>query len=449
MSEPNPQGQFVSRREFLRTAALAATTFVITSAALRAGRAIAQTAVPAPRFGTKSLTFLHENSFVKAFDDYFQEKLIPRYFQETGIQITYDLVSAGGILTKLSAAAETNSGPDLTHILLNWAFLFDEKLVDVTDIAEDIGRRYGGWYPAPKEAGIVKRKWKAIPMGNVGQLMVYRTDWFDEVGAKNFPETWDELLEVGKKLKARGHPFGFSLGHAFGDNHGWLYPLLWSFGAREVEPAGKTVVLDSNETARAVDFARRFFQEAMLPDVLGWLDVHNNRAFLAEQISCTNNASSILITAKKDFPKIAPFVGHALNPKGPTGQRFMMLNPVYHGIFTFATDQQAAKHFLKWLNEEKQLSGWLASADAFYAPFLRYYDNHPMWNAEPRQVPFKEAVKTAHLPGWPGPPSRAMSESMAKYVIVDMFAKAAQGSSTREVIASATEQLKQIYRKTL
>jgi multiple sugar transport system substrate-binding protein len=61
-------------------------------------------------------------------------------------------------------------------------------------------------------------------------------------------------------------------------------------------------------------------------------------------------------------------------------------------------------------------------------------------------LPYKESLKTSRLPGWPGPPSHAMSESMSKYVIVDMFAKACQGSSTKEVIATAVGQLKQIYK---
>lgn len=441
MSKPSVLNSRISRRAFLRSTALATTTVAIgTALAPVPGRA-----APATTFRTKSLTFLHENSFVKAFDDYFQEKLIPRYQQETGIQITYELVSAGGVLTKLTTAAETNSGPEVSAIWLNWAFLLDEKLMDVSDIAEDIGRRYGGWYQAAKEIVYVKGKWKALPVGNVGQLMVYRTDWFKEVGAERFPETWDELFEVGKKLKAKGHPIGLTLGHAFGDNHGWLYPLIWSFGAREVAPDGKTVVLDSSETAKAVDFARKLYQEAMLPDVLSWLDPSNNRAFLGEQISCTNNASSILITAKKDFPRIAPVIGHALNPKGPAGQRYMMLNPFSHVAFTYASDPAAAKHFLKWLMEDKQLTGWYASAEAFYAPLLHHYDNHPMWNSETRQLPFKEAVRSAHLPGWPAPPSRATSESLARYVLNDMFAKACQGRPTREVIAEATAQLKRIY----
>ena len=115
-------------------------------------------------------------------------------------------------------------------------------MLDVSDIAEEAGKKQGGWYDAGKEAVFVDGKWKGVPFSNIGQLMNWRTDWFKEVGVTKFPDTWEELYEVGKKLKAKDHPFGFELGHGFGDNHGWLYPLLWSYGGAEVQPDGKTVV---------------------------------------------------------------------------------------------------------------------------------------------------------------------------------------------------------------
>ncbi|WP_204306905.1 hypothetical protein, partial [Klebsiella aerogenes] len=86
-----------------------------------------------------------------------------------------------------------------------------------------------------------------------------------------------------------------------------------------------------DETARAVDFARKFFQQTMLEDVLGWTDVNNNKAWLSEQISCTNNAESILWVAKRDFPDIAKVTGQAQNPQGPKG-RFHTLNSWSHSI---------------------------------------------------------------------------------------------------------------------
>jgi len=401
-------------------------------------------ALPA-RAAPKAMTLMHENSFIPAYDAYFKNTLAPAYEKATGIKINYELLSVGSLQTRVTTVAETGSGPELSLIEYNWPYLFDEKLIDVSDIAEEIGKKSGGWHDAIKEAVIVNGKWKAIPFGNIGQLMNWRTDWFAEQGFKTFPNTWDELLEAGTKLKKAGHPFGFELGHGFGDNHGWLYPLLWSYGGREVEPDGKTVAIDSDETARAVEFCRKFFQQTMFEDVLGWTDPSNNKAYLSEQISCTNNAESILYVAKKDFPDIAKVTDQSLNPQGPKG-RFHILNPWSHSIFTHASDPQAAKDFLRWLMDPKQASGWYDVAVSYYAPYLHAYDDASFWHAEPRNLPYRESLATSHLPGWPAPISRAQSESVAKYVVVDMFAKACAGKSTKDVIADANAQLKQIFK---
>jgi multiple sugar transport system substrate-binding protein len=410
-----------------------------------AGAAASIVGIPRGHAAAKSLTLLHESSFIKTFDAYFQKTLAPAYEKLTGIKINYELASVGGLQTRVTTVAETGNGPELTLNFFNWAFLYGEKYLDVSDIAEAVGKEQGGWYAAAKEACVVNGKWKAIPFGNVGQLMVWRTDWFKEVGVDKFPDSWEELLEAGTKLKAKGHPFGFELGHGFGDNHGWIYPLLWSYGGHEVDDDGKTVVLDSDETARAVDFARKFFQQTMLEDVLGWTDVSNNKAYLSQQISCTNNAESILWVAKRDFPDIAKVTGQALNPKGPKG-RFHVLNSWSHSIFTHAADHDAAKAFLTWLMDKPQLGAWYASADTYYQPFLHGYDNAPMWQVEPRNLPYRDALSSAHLPGWPAPVSRAQSEVIAKYVVIDMFAKACAGASTKDVIKDAAGQLKDIYR---
>src|SRR5712671_4370613 len=420
-----------SRRGLLELAALGAV-----GAALGPRRVSAQ---------TKSLTFLHESSFIKTYDEYFQKVLAPAYEKETGIKVTYELTSVGSLQTRVTTVAETGSGADITANAFSWPFLFDDKYLDVSDIAEEAGKKQGSWYEAAKEAVFVNGKWKAIPFGNIGQLMNWRTDWFKEVGVTKFPETWEELYAVGKKLKAKDHPFGFELGHGFGDNHGWLYPLLWSYGGHEVEPDGKTIAIDSDETARAVDFARKFFKDTMLDDVLGWTDVSNNKAWYAEQISCTNNAESILWLAKRDFPDIGKVTDQAQNPMGPKG-RFHIMSAISHAIFNFAPQKQEAHDFLHWVMEEKQLGGGYASADTYYQPFLHAYDNAPMWDVEPRNKPYRDAMGSAHLPGWPAPPTRQLAEVVAKYVTVDMFAKACAGASTKEVIKNAEAQLKEIYR---
>ena len=406
-------------------------------------------AAPKPAAGGKvtAFTFQQENSFIPAFDEHFQKVIIPKFKQETGLDLSFDGISVGGLQAKITAEVETNSGPDASMMGFNWPLLYGQKLQDVTDIADEMAKWGGGWLDNIKEATVSGTKWKSIPLGNVGQQMVYRIDWFKEAGYDKFPDTWDELLEAGIKLKEKGHPFGFEFGYGFGDNHGWMYPLLWSFGGRELDKDGKTVTLDSAETAKSVDYVRTLFEKTQLQDVLGWTDVNNNRAFLAEQISCTNNATSILQSAQKDFPQLVDNIGHAPNPKGPSGERFSLLNPWSFGAFTFSPDPEAAKSLVKFLAREDIYTDWIAASDGYYAPFLKKFDNHPMWAKQPKFAPYKESVPSAHLPGWPAANSRAASESLAKYVVVNMYQNAAKGMSTKEAVTTAANQLKEIYSK--
>src|SRR5689334_5808296 len=120
-----------SRRGFLRLAGIGAL-----GAAMAPHLAAAQ---------AKSLTFLHESSFIKTFDEYMQKTLAPAYEKETGVKINYELTSVGSLPTRISTIAETGSGADVTMIFLLYPFLFNEKLLDVSDIAEEAGKKQGGW----------------------------------------------------------------------------------------------------------------------------------------------------------------------------------------------------------------------------------------------------------------------------------------------------------------
>src|SRR5436309_11696489 len=137
-----------SRRDFLKIAVAGA-----------AGAALPNGAGHA---AGKTVTLLHESSFIKTFDEYMQKTLAPAYEKETGVKVVYELTSVGSLPTRISTVAETGSGADVTMMALIQPFLFADKLMDVSDIAQDIEQQQK-WYPAAKEAGMVEGKWKAIP----------------------------------------------------------------------------------------------------------------------------------------------------------------------------------------------------------------------------------------------------------------------------------------------
>src|SRR3954466_4763465 len=115
-----------SRRDVLKLTALSA-----------AGALVAPSLV---RAAGKPLTMMHESSFIPPYDAFFKNKLTAAYEKATGTKVNYEVVSVGSLLTRVTTAAENNSGPDMTAIGFNWAYLFDQKFLDVTDIAEEIGK---------------------------------------------------------------------------------------------------------------------------------------------------------------------------------------------------------------------------------------------------------------------------------------------------------------------
>src|SRR5258705_13667691 len=97
-----------------------------------------------PRIGSaapKAMSVARESSFIKPFDDYFSKTLLPEYEKLTGIKMSYEATSVGGMLTRLTTIAETKSGPEIAMTATNWPALFDNSLADLTDVANNIGKQ--------------------------------------------------------------------------------------------------------------------------------------------------------------------------------------------------------------------------------------------------------------------------------------------------------------------
>ncbi|GAB4556718.1 MAG: hypothetical protein Kow0047_00480 [Anaerolineae bacterium] len=255
------------------------------------------------------------------------------------------------------------------------------------------------------------------------------------------------MLDAGRKLKSEGlPPIGFPVSHAVGDGNDFCYSILWSFGGKEVEEDGKTVAIESEETRAALEFVKTLFTEAMPEDVLSWDDASNNRAFLAGEISATNNAASIWVVAKNAAPDMYPLIDHAQYPAGPAG-RVTYGEMMSQGIFSYSKNIDAAKALIKYLNEKDQLAPWAQAGYSFNYPLLKMYEDLVImpWNTQPKLSAFKGIAGTSHLPGYPSSNGRAAAEAYAKWIIVDMFAKVCTGTSVDEAMAWAADQLRQIY----
>src|SRR5262245_62207712 len=98
---------------------------------------------------------------------------------------------------RIASAIETKAGPDIIMMINNWPHLYADGLADVEDVAEEIAKRDGGYYDISRKINMVDGRWKAVPFTMGSGVWNYREDWFKEVGAKKFTDTWDEMRDVG------------------------------------------------------------------------------------------------------------------------------------------------------------------------------------------------------------------------------------------------------------
>ena len=415
-----------------------------TTPAAAASPAAGATKAPGYAAGTK-LSMTVRAVFVDAANTQLTNQ-VKAWGQKNNVEATVEVVSLNDLQAKGATAAETGAGPDIMQLWVNTPFQFAEKLVDLDDVAAALDKKYT-WYPVANEAVAVGGHWKAIPQFFSAHAINYREDFFKAAGVTELPKTWEDFLAVGKKLKDANQPLpGLALGHAVGDANNFLYSVLWAYGGAEVDKDGKTVILNSPETLKAVQFVKDFYQ-VMMPDVISWDDSSNNRAFLAGQCSATNNAASIYASAKTDAPDVYKNMNHFQYPAGPAGkEQYVEMHSL--GIFKYSKNIDAAKDLIAYLMDEAQYGPWLVTGATAAMPLLKAFEDKPEmpWNKDPKLAAFKGLGAVGRLPGWKGSSSAKAAEVFAKFLIIDMFAQAATGKlSPADAVKWGEDQLKQIY----
>jgi multiple sugar transport system substrate-binding protein len=400
-----------------------------------------------PEAGAK-LRFLRWSKFLDA-ENKATSEAIAAFTQVTGIDVRIENEWQDDIQTKAAIAVNVGSGPDIVWTLNATAHLFPDKLLDVTDVADYLGKKYGGWYPAGqmflKPDG---KKWIGIPLGAAGSMMVYRESQLKAAGFDSFPKTTDDFLKMAKAVAAKGTPGGMALGNATGDGL-WCNWLVWAFGGKLVD-ANNKVVIDSPETLKALEYGKELYA-TFIPGTLSWLDPTNNLAFLTGQISLTYNAISIYYVAKTStaphLKAIAADIQHAHLPIGPVGRptELAVFAPIW--IFNYTRFPNAAREYLRFMLEREQYELWERASLGYFSQPLRAYESDPMWSDDPKCTPFRDGPGMTLHAGYAGKVGAASAASAADFIVVNMVAEAATGQSTPQAAAARAEQRARRYYK--
>ncbi len=372
-----------------------------------------------------------------------------KYADANNIEIRVDSENWEDVRPKAAVAAQVGSGPDIIIGTNDDPQKFPSKLVDISDVAEYLGAKYGGWYDVCKRYGQRDGKWIALPMGAAGACLVHRKSHIQKAGFEEIPKDTAGFLKLCQALQKNGTPAGFALGHATGDANTWCNWALWSHGGMVVNPKNE-VVLDSPETVAALEYVKQLYA-TFVPGTLSWLDPSNNKAFLSGECSLTNNGISVYYAAKtSDAPamqEMAKDIFHANFPVGPVGKptEFNLMFQAF--VFQYSKFPNAAKDYLRFMWEREQFVPWMEASIGYVSHPLRAYEDAPVWTADPKATPYRDSVKVMLDNGYSGTLGENSAAVISDFVVVDMFASVCAGTATpKEAAAAAAEKAKRIYK---
>jgi multiple sugar transport system substrate-binding protein len=427
----------LTRRHFIRVSgtALAGSTLATMLDARQA---------PAQIRGT-TLRMLKWSHFIPAYDQWF-DKFAKEWGEKNGVRVMVDHIPHLELPARYAAEFAAGAGHDLIYFvgqILTGHYY--RNLVDVSDVASGLAKKYGGWMEGAKSCAQIGGIWYAVPDYFISIPVLWRKDLFDQAGL-GVPDTWEKLRVAGRTLKAKGHPTGIQLSHCNDANHNWR-AVLYCFGARETDPTGQQIVLDSKETREALRFAKALYEEGMTPEVFSWDDASDNR-YLASGVACwIHDAISAYRTTQDTNPEVFKSTYVLPEAAGPGGERKNVGEPNVWAIWKFSKNVPAAKEFVEYLADHQKEA--MTASRGYNMPFLlgHYTKPMPVIGTDPKLHTLQDIGKITAFFGHPGPMSPPAQEVLTTFVIPDMFTRVCRGSDIEETLNWGVGEIRRIYGK--
>src|SRR6476469_7717392 len=156
----------ITRRDALALAVSAAALAVTGASAQSAIKATDATAPKLEIEKGASLRMLRPVRFVQADEDVFRANCA-KFTKKTGVEMKVDFVGWEDINQQTAVTSNSGAGPDIIIGFSDAPHIYADKLIELTDVADYLGKRYGGWMFLAEKYG--KRQkgntWIGLPFG--------------------------------------------------------------------------------------------------------------------------------------------------------------------------------------------------------------------------------------------------------------------------------------------
>jgi multiple sugar transport system substrate-binding protein len=345
-----------------------------------------------------------EKGFYPQEDQAIRE-IIAAFEQKTGKNVELVLLPQVEIQDQADAAFKAGQSPDFVWgtLSLNWVpvWAYEDRLAelkdtlgplldlfdaDAIDAATLLDRRTG------------RRDLYALPMGRTSNYVHAWKSLLERAGftLDDIPSEWDafwsfwcnEVQPAVRKAMGREDIWGVGLpmSAAATDTEDAYIQFQLAYEAPWASPDGRLQIDDPAVRAgmvKALDAYVAIWRKGCTPpDSVGWTNIDNNKAFLAQNVVMTSNVTlsipnALRVISLDDYRLNAATIDW---PNNADGQPLVLLGFLQRGVVVKTGRNPAiAKDFVRFLVEDGWLAHWLTFAGDRYLPPMRKLVEQPFW----------------------------------------------------------------------
>ncbi len=353
-----------------------------------------------------------------------------KFTAETGVKVLCQAISWGDAHSKYLTSIAGEVSPDIGTMGLTWGMEFGElgAMVDLREeFPEEVAAIEKKIFPSILQSTQLGDKVFGIPFDLSEHIMYYRTDI-----VQTPPETWDELMEVLRGLKARNKGMVLDWGSLE-----WIgySPFLWQAGGDYYNDDYTKVTLDTPEAVRALDFFAQLYKEGMPKTAIPL-----EQAIRTGDYPMAISGNWKIISLTLGAPEVKGKWAIALLPKGPSGKRTAFIGGRILGIFSRSRMKREAWEFIKFLfrpqNQIRIYEASLETEDAYLPP------NMETWKDLPMDDDFKKILEQQARDA-KGPPPVLAWDSSTRFVNHAVQMVILKGADASEELKKATGKMQE------
>lgn len=286
------------------------------------------------------------------------KEMTEAFKEETGITVNYSIIDWGQALTKLTLACTGGEAPDVADAYFTSSFVTIGQgkygPADVTNVFEELGGE-DAYFEAAIDEVKIDGKIYGIPWRMDTRAMIYNKAHFEEAGITEVPTTYDELIEVAKKLTktdANGNITRSGAVLPVGDarfDQGW-FSFLAGHGTSVMNEDYTEFTFGGQEGIDAIQFMLDLINvhKVCTANVID-PSFNSSTEYQAEKASIVLGANADFMTAlEANAPQLVDVTGSAVMPsltgEGPSSVVFSA--PIC--IMNSTKERAAAEEWLKY-----------------------------------------------------------------------------------------------------